>query len=335
MYKSWSLDEDPRQEWDAVCAPEHDAQVTATIASNFQKYFDSWLKPKMPEGEDLLAKLGGKFKVRSARSPVPAARFDGNILGDAIANYEKMAERYRDFFEAERIQEYRDDDPDAFKTDLSKKCPVIQSIVHSKRDQLTEWRMKYNQTPSAELLATFERLISFSDEYITESGDEEQYAQFTQWEEFDFSGFEEERSGIPGVIGGGIKSIVLYHLHPRVFPERSGTALYGLYFLTGGSHFRLRSKTSEFLMIDDRQGGADTNMKMDHNYWYSYRLFTSHVKELALRISAACEEVGLPFDVDYRYVYVASFLEHVCEQHPEDVATMRGGDEMGFGWAAR
>ena len=195
--------------------------------------------------------------------------------------------------------------------------------------------MKYNRTPSAELLATFERLISFSDEYIADSGDEEQYSQFTQSEEFDFGGFEEERSSIPGVVGGGIKSIVLYHLHPRVFPERSGTALYGLYFLTEGSYFGLRSKTSEFLMIDDKQDGADKNIKMDHNYWYNYRLFASHVKEIAHRIGVACEKVGLPFDVAYRYVYVAAFLEHVCEQHEDAVKTMRGGDEMGFGWAAR
>ncbi len=335
MYKSWSIDEDPRQEWDAVLTAEHVAQVTAKLASMFESYFQSWVKPKMPEGEDLLAKLGGKFKVRPSKSPVPSLKADVNILNEAIDDYTKLADRYRDFFAADRIQEYREDDPDAFKTELSRKCPVIQQIVHSKRDELKEWRIKYNRTPSAELLATFEQLISFADEYMAEAGDEEQYSSLSEWEEFVFDGFDEERAGIPGVIGAGIKSIVLYHLHPRVFPVRSSGALYGLYFLTDRSHFSLRSKTSEFLMIDDKRDGVDVNIKMDHNFWYSYRLFASYAMYLANRIETACEAVGLPFDVDFRYVYVASFLEHVCECHADAVKVMRGGDELGFGWAAR
>jgi hypothetical protein len=329
MYRSWS-DDEAKQEWDIIKERVHVERVRTEIRKNFPRYFASLIKPKEPAGTNLTDVLGTKFKVTGHTKSNPEPLPDRLVFANAIEGYEKEAVRYREFFDAELLQEYRDDDPDAFKGQLSRKCPLIHKLIRSKRDELKEWKFKYNQKSSEELLATFERLIGFANDYLEGQGREGQYCKLDEWEEFDFDGYDEDEAGIPGVVGGGIKSIVLHHLNPRVFPKRSGLALWGLYFLTDRSTFSLRSKTSEFLMINDRLEGRDLNIKMDHNYWYSYALFASYVKLLAHHLEEACRIAKLPFDLEYRYVYVDTFLEHVCDQHRELLTTMRGGDELGY-----
>lgn len=335
MLKSWS-DEEDKSEWNDVVDEDHIAQVTEKIEQNFEKYFNSLVKPAAATGTDLLGQLGSKFKVKASKKPKSEPVADASVIEDALAAYERESTGYRDFFDAERINDYREDDPSAFKTDLARKCSVVRKLRQSKRRELQEWQIKFNRTPSADMLATFERLIGFADEYATESGDEDTYSELESWEDFAFDGYEEDAAGIPGVIGGGIKSLVLYHLNPRIFPSRSGQAMYGLFFLTDKSHFGLRSKTSEFLMIDDNLEGADVNIKMDHNYWYSYRLFTSYAMMMAKMLEKACKEHGISFDVDHRYVYVDAFFQHVCDRHGDEVKVMRGVDDLKEQhWAAR
>jgi hypothetical protein len=339
MYKSWSDDEE-RSEWKDVEKPDHIARVWAAIEANVPKYFSSLVAPKMASGNDLLEKLAltGNFKVaakktKTAQKPTPA---DGTAFEQALASYDKKARKYRDFFNSETLTEFRDDDPDAFKDALSRKCPVILAILQAKSAELKEWLFKYSQTPSEALLSTFENLVGFAQTYVAAHRDETEYAKLDGIDAFKFDGFDNEASGLPGVIGGGIKSTVLYHLEPRLFPERSGAAMYALYFLTDEKSFELRSKSSEFLMINDRLAGEDVNIKMDHNYWYSYRLFTLFALRLSRIIGTACHAYGLPFDVNHRYVYLNALLLHVVETHKPDMKILRGVDDLREQfWAAR
>jgi hypothetical protein len=331
MYKSWN-DNGTRAEWDDVLKERHVAAVREAIKSRFIGYLDKALKPVVPAGNDLRDRLAayGTFKVTGPKKPESENRPDPSRFVDALSTYEKEALRYRDFFNTEKLELFRLDDPDAFKTALSREAPVIRKILQSKRGELKEWRIKYNSnTSSEELLAVFEELIGFSDGYFKEFGEEGKYAALSSHDDFKFDAYAEDEIGIPGVIGGGIKSRVLFHLHPRIFPERSGLSLYALFFLTGKSHFRLRSQTSEFLMIDDSKEGLDVNIKMDHNYWYSYRLFTSYALMLATMIEAEFRARGLHFDVEHRYVYLDAFFQFICSCHEQEVRDMRGNDELG------
>lgn len=331
MLKSWS-DDDKKTEWRDVEKADHIARLWARIEKAVPRYFESLVAPAEAAGTDLLDQLAtsGRFKVAAKKaSPAPKQRVaDGAAFEKALAAYEKKATKYRDFFDPEVLTEYRDDDPDAFKDALSRKCPVILTILQSKSPELKEWLFKYRVTPSEELLSTFENLVGFAQAYIAEHDDDEAYAGYDAIDDFDFDGFDDEAAGLAGVIGGGIKSIVLYHLEPRIFPERSSAAVYALYFLTGKEAFGLRSKTSEFLMINDHLLGADVNMKMDHNYWYSYRLFTLYALRIGRMIEGLCREHGLSFDVDDRYVYVDALLQHVVETHKADMKVLRGVDDL-------
>ena len=226
------------------------------------------------------------------------------------------------------MEEYRNYDPDAFKTHLSRQCPVIRSLLQSKSTELKDWKVKYKVRPSEDLLAVFENLLAFAQEYVGNQGIEKTYATLKSAEGLDLDEFDTEELSIAGVIGSGIKSLALYHLYPRVFPALGGRSVFALFFLTEKATFELRSKTSEFLIVNDAKEGKDVNMSMDHNYWYPYSLFTEYAVQVADLIQAACAARAIDFDVAYRYVYADAFFEHVCEVHTADLKVMAGVDEL-------
>ncbi len=265
----------------------------------------------------------GTIRVRPAKRDNKAelqTRFE-----EAIEAYDNKQAKYQEFFDREALQEYQDDDPSLFKSNLSKYCPVVHRCVYSTRPEMVEWQMKFKDTPSQELLDIFVNLVSFADEYV-ENCDLRKFKAFDEWGEFDFEPLEEDENySVQGVVGMGIKSEVLYHLYPHIFPKRGRLDVYGLYFLSGMEDFGLPGKNSEFLMINDMKNAYTHNLKMDHNYWYPYSLFSLYTMRLVRLIAGKSKSAGVELDNKYRFVYAAAFLEHVCKQNRESMEVMLGG----------
>lgn len=335
MIKSWCSSDNPKAEWKDIRAPAHVAKVRAAIAKNFSRYFESLVHPAQgaPAGTDLLARLGEKYKVTTSAKPAAVAKADPSGFVEAIEDHEKKAARYRAVFEPEVLSEFRTDDPDAFKTHLSRKCPVITSLLQSGDSELKEWKMKYRLRSSDELLTVFENLLAFAEEYMADHGEEKSYAKLKTADDLALDDFDTEELSILGVIGSGIKSLVLHHFHPRVFPILRGPSMFALFFLTDKSAFELRSDTSEFLIVDDGKKGKDVNIAMEHNYWYPYAQFAEYAVQVADLIEQACKARAIDFDVNYRHVYVDAYFAHICEVHAADVKVMKGTDELT--WASK
>lgn len=335
MLKSWVSDPE-KAEFEAIREPEHMAAVWEDIRKSFPKYFASLVKPRVAEGEDLLEQLkaNAAFRVRAPKKPKAPPKPDFSALSNAVTTYEREAEHYREFFDPERLAEFREDDPDAFKTELSKKCPVIRQTLMSPLEDLKEWKYKYKAAKSATLLAAFDHLRALGDGYLADSGAEPEFDRYDDPDDFAMEDFNEETTGVPGVVGGGIKTAVLYHLEPRVFAPRSTSALFGLYFLTEEKTYRLKSKTSEFIMVDDKRPGRDEgwsnryNMKVSQNYWYPYELFAFYAMKIWRLLRDACAEKGHPLEPAFRFVFVLAFLDHVCRENDAAMKVLKGIDEL-------
>jgi hypothetical protein len=242
--------------------------------------------------------------------------------------YEKDRVPYKDLFNSEVMKEFLDDDPKAFKQFLKKECPIIRSLVNSQREELKEWKMKFNNTSGDELFAIFQNLVTFTNKY-SKDYDAKKYLTYDDWKTFELTVMEEdEKYIVEGVIGMGIKSIVLYNLFAEMFSLRVGRPLYALYFLSNQEYFDLPSRISEFLMIDDRRKSDDQNLKMNHNYWYPYGLFTLFALRIFKYLQLKAKDAGLQLDIEKKYVYVNVFLEHVAVQHEKDIDTMMTRDEV-------
>lgn len=310
------------EEFEVIREPAHIKAVTEKLQAGLGGYFAKLLK-KAPVLE-MAQTLGSRFKVtvvdNDAMSTVKSY-FEG-----AVERFEKDRVPYVKLFQSSHMESYREN-PSHFRVKLASKCPVIHKTLHSDAEELHEWKMRFAKTDSQELADIFANLIGFADAYV-ESTDRQDFAKYDKLSAFTFSDIDDDEDyQIPGVIGMGIKSAVLYHLEPALFPRRSRYDLYALYFLTGQETFGMPSDTSEFLMINDHIHVGSKNLKVEHNFWYPYDLFSLYEIRIFRWLKTECSRHGVSLDPDYRYVYVAAFNDHICDMESESVRVMMGAGQ--------
>jgi hypothetical protein len=307
-------------ESELVLQEEHVEKVWSAIAQSFKGYFERFINHELLEKSSAataVATLSSKFKVKESKMDAgPALRA---TFQSAIAEYEKEASLYREFFNEESLQEYLELDAKEFKRALRdrRNCPIIYKCVNSKREEMHEWQRKFQGRDPRELRTVFRELYLAAEEYVDE-GRPAQIEAVTNWTELGLERFDEDETlRSEGIIGTGIKSAVLYHLAPHVFPLGGRIGLYAFYFMSGSDkHFDLPSMTNEFIMVNDLKAEQRIT-DMDHNYWYPYSLYTLYQLRLHWLLRDACSKFKVTLDPKYRFVYNDRFLKHVTEIPPE------------------
>ncbi len=118
-----------------------------------------------------------------------------------------------------------------------------------------------------------------------------------------------------GVIGGGIKSLMLYKIYPSAFPSRSRNALWSMWYLSKKKVFDCKSD-SEFLMIDLNKSITQ------QNYFYPYELFSYYAYEIYKLLNAEAEKMNVGITPGYRYVIVDSFFDYVAGEHQSEITLL-------------
>lgn len=312
-------------EFDTIRLPSHIGQVWEEIESALPKYWQAFIEREAATRP--ANKLAGHFAGHLDKTPSKAPLVT-QAFATAAQQYEKEAGKYRDFFDPEAIEEFADD-PNAFKSHLSKEVPVIAGTLNQRRPELQEWQRDYRGARGKDLLAVFSNVLDFREDWAA-AQPETAYAQHDDPTAFALDPLDnDEGMTLTKVIGMGIKSIVLYHLDARVFPQRARTDLYGLYFLSGMKDFGLPSHSSEFLMINDREPASNGSLIMEHNFWYPYGLFSVYAARIFRWLDRKVRAEGGALDPHVRHVFVAHFLAGVCSEHTEHMKVMRAHDRFG------
>jgi hypothetical protein len=325
MLRSDCAGEQGNPEFEVVKTPDHITKVLEAMDAKFDKFWDSMVK-RHSKIDAFSSALKDKFKV-SVNKNGDDADTVRNLFIEAIKSFQKEAQPYVEAFTNDKLNSYQDYDPAGFKGFLNKECPVIKNCLQSRRDALKEWQMKYKTKSGQDLLDTFANLLDFAKDFV-ERNNEGIFSQKKQYEHYQVEDLDDDEDlRIDGVIGSGIKSAVLFHLYPRVFPQLNRLTMYGMYFLSGTDSFGLKSKSPEFLMINDNFNSNDHNIKMDHNYWYPYGLVMLYMSHIFRRIKDKCETLKIPTDDHYRFVYVNTYFREIWECHSDHIATMMCTDE--------
>ncbi len=301
----------------------HIATVWVEIERRLPQYWQAFVKreaEKNPAG-----KLASHFgaKVTGTKDVSVASQ----SFSKAVQQYEKVAAKYRDFFDPEAMEEFADD-PNSFKSHLAKEVPVIAGTLNQRRPELQEWQSDFRASKGRDLLEVFSNVLDFRSTWA-KAQSEKTYVNCDEPAAFALDPLDSDESmSLTSVIGMGIKSIVLYHLDARILPQRTRLDLYGLYFLSGMSDFKLPSKSSEFLMINDLEPVSGSFI-MEHNFWYPYGVYSVYVSRIFRWLDQKAREAGGALDTHVRYVYVSHFLQAVCSEHAEDMKIMRVHDRFG------
>ena len=306
----------------------HINAVWKIIEKNISIYFNKMLDAE--SGAEALRE-NPSFNVRS--SAADKRKQLSGIFEKGLLKYKKEEDKYKRFFSEESMHEFEDeDDPKGFKSALSTKVPVILKARNSKRETMHEWQERFAHSKATEVYAIFFNLIDFMNQYVDETDDQE-FANFNNTNELEnlFILNEDEDYNVPGVIGMGIKSSILYYLDSKYFLGANKNTLYGFYFLSECEDFHLPSRTNEFIMtndlVDKNKRNSKGNNLMDQNYWYPYDLLILYGLRTYRKLKELCAKHSYQLDDANRFIYVNTFMSQIWDIKIETINTMTGGDQ--------
>jgi hypothetical protein len=296
---------------------EHIDKVLDVIKDTFSEYFEDFLiyegvpGPTEHDIQKISISLGVENETRKKGND--KAQSFRNILEHGKANFEKDRKKYLDIFDEEMLEEYQDD-PSTFKSKtLRNECPIINATINNKQKKaLDKYRHDYKLSNANELLSVVTNLYKFSENYIKNVYDPKSYDNIEKYTNLLFSELDTESCTVYGVIGGGIKSHMLYKKYPSVFPNRSRIAIWALWYLTGKKTIDCKMD-SEFLMIDTKASITQ------QNYFYPYELFAFYAHQIFQLLKDEAEKQKIYIDLEYRYIIVDSFLSFVASNHTSEI----------------
>lgn len=311
----------------------HIEKVTEKIRENFPAYFDKFIETEAGVGITAgdFAKLRESFGVKAVKDTGKkdlSAKYK-RIIADSYDEFEKDRESYLNIFDMESLEEY-EEDPYTFKSDVLKtKCPIIRKTLNSKNaKELDKYRYEFGIADADYLLSVVTKLCDTANDYVTNIYDSENYESIEEYKSLQMEEFDSDECTAYGVIGGGIKTLMLHKVNPEVFSSRSRSALWALWYLSGKETFGCTTD-SEFLMIDVNK------IITQQNYFYPYELFHFYAFEVYKLLRDEATELEAYIDPAYRYVIVDRFFEFVAGEHEEEIATLQAQirDNVGDAYA--
>ena len=300
---------------------EHVKRVAEAIKENFDEYYDRFILSeagKVVTAEDIrkIATKIGVEGVKIKNEKDHKAKLI-NIIKYSISLYEKDRQKYLDILNEDVLNEYLDD-PSYFKsTVLKNDCPIIHSTLFNKNaKELDKYRYEFSVSNPMELLNVVINLQKFADDYYQNIYNKDLYEKISTYPELQYGILDTDEYTVYGVIGGGIKTHLLYKYIPEIFPNRSRDAIWALWFLTKKEVFGCYTD-SEFLMIDLNKSITQ------QNYFYPYELFAYYAHQIFILLKEKAERVGAFLDQQYRYVFVDAFLSYVSQLHDEETTFLK------------
>lgn len=300
----------------------HIQKVLQEIAGNFDPYFaefiDSTGGTAISYAKLAALQKGMGLDVNITRNSRKSAKIEKyrKIVANAINDFEKDRQSYIDLLDEENLEEDGDDVASFKAKTLRRECPIIRLALYSQAKELEKYKIAFNISDPKQLYDVVKNLRDFACEYAEDVYTPSTYDHITSYEELGMDRMDSDDCTVYGVIGGGIKSHLVYKLYPGLFPNRSRAAVWALWYLSGKKTFGCEMD-SEFLMIDVEKTITQ------QNYNYPYELFSYYAYKIYKMLKAKASEMETDIPDEYRYVIVDAFLSFVAGQHDEEITLFR------------
>ena len=285
---------------------EHIDKNIKLIKEQFDNYFNEFI-----ESENGFTVTRDKLKEAAEDLGIELLDVNENdikekynrIICEAILNFKMNRENLEVYKDA--VKYFKD-------TVLKNECPIIHFTLLNKRAKaLDKYRRDFNMAKPEELLKVVTNLNKFAEKYVTIYSKQKDKI-ISSYEELELDVLDTEEYTAYGVIGGGIKSHMLYKISPEMFANRSREAIWALWYLTDKKVEDCKMD-SEFLMIDVEKSITQ------QNYFYPYSLFSFYALTIFYLLNDKARENNIVIPIEYRYVIVDAFLSFVAGQHKEEI----------------
>ncbi|HPL69731.1 MAG TPA: hypothetical protein PLR56_06035 [Brevefilum sp.] len=240
------------------------------------------------------------------------------MFAEYISEHQNEQDAYAEYLDMDVLEEYGFD-PNAFKAYTRSRCPIIHRCLWSQDEIMKSYKRAFNETSGREILDAVKNISLFGTKYVDEF-DDDAHEDLAYPADIGLETLNDSEYLVPGVIGYGIQSTLLYGVYPRQFARRSQNSVWSLYFLSNRKDFGLLDG-SEFLLVKADKGTTE------QNFLYPVQLFGFYALQVCLLLKYACEERGLILDNAYRYVYLEAFNDYVANLHWSDINILRRSSE--------
>lgn len=310
----------------------HIQEVVSVIKSNFDATFERFIETGAGTGismADFMAlqeKFGVSKEYAKKQNKKNISDCYKSIIRESVENFENDRKSYFKIMDENRL---RDLDEDAYllKSKILKtECPIIRkTLANKKAKELDKYRAAYKACDADHLLIVTLNLCIFGKQYAADYN-KDIYESISDYRDLKLELLDTSDDHVEyGVIGGGIKSHMLYKIYPGLFPNRSRGAVWALWYLTDKKDFGCITD-SEFLMIDVKKSITQ------QNYFYPYQLFSYYALELYKMLKEKAEKLNAYIDPEYRYVIVDEFLNFIADEHESQIAEFRSQIREDRGW---
>jgi len=305
---------------ESVCyEQEHINQVMKIIKSKFGGYFEKFLINEGKAGfnesnvKEIAKKLGMDGSI--TKKDIDKTQSYKSIIFHGLADFEKNRQKYLDIMDKETLEEHRDD-PFNFKSKtMRNECPIINSTLNYPAKALDKYKRDFKLCKANELLEVVTNLNNFAVNYKSSIYNSDNYDNIAGYADLFFSELDTQSCTLYGVIGGGIKSHLLYKLFPSAFPNRSRESIWALWYLSDKTTLGCQMD-SEFLMID-----IDKCITQQ-NYFYPYELFAFYAHQIYQLLRNEAKILGVHLEYEYRYVIVDTFLSFIAGSHTSEISLL-------------
>lgn len=296
-------------------------EIRKNLPEYVQKYYETEGGTVATDAvvNDLAAKFGSSSKPKAKTKDV--AKILKALQAEAIDNFERDREDYQEILDLEALEEYALDVPSFKNKVLRDMIPIIRKTLQNKAaKELDKFRAKFNLAQPGDLFSAVNNIIGLAEDWKRTWYEPRTFEKLNNYEDLDYDELDEEKYVVYGVIGGGIKSQLIYKLHPEMYPSRSREAVWALYYLTKKKTFGCREE-SEFIMINADEGTTQ------QNYFYPYGLFSYYALQIYYELKKILAQYDITIDIAYRFVIVDAFLSFVARQHQNEINLLKQSSE--------
>jgi hypothetical protein len=176
---------------------QHQSDVLSVIQATFPRFFESFCHPSLT----------------------------GN-LQKGIADFDKGFPAYQKYLNPVLLNEY-EYDAAAFKTQTRHKCPIIRYCMQSTAEVMHSYQVAFVASNGRTLLDCVQTLVKFSANYEA-TFSHSTHENITDPDQFALDNLDFVPHYVPGVIGYGIQSTLLYMQKPYAFAHRVQVAMWSL-----------------------------------------------------------------------------------------------------------
>ena len=299
----------------------HIDEVVTEIRKNIPAYFDMFIQTEggTSISHDKLTKLATKFgsTLKSKKKPKNRKLVLQRLIEEAENDFDSDRDAYQEHLDTEALDEYGEDVNSFKNTILKNQIPIIRKTLQNKSaKELDKYRRAFAIAQAGDLFEVVNNIVTLAEEWKKEWYNFEEFENISSCEDMGYFDLDEEKYTAYGVIGGGIRSHLIYKLYPKMYPNRSRKAVWALWYLTDKKKFGCK-EDSEFLMINVKESTTQ------QNYFYPYALFSFYALEIYRFLKKLILGQSVNISEKQRFIVVNRFLSFVSRQHQSEIDVLK------------